>query len=459
MSAIRTAEDQHRYMTETPVPKLVVSLGIPTVFNQLITVIYNTADTYFVSAIGTSAAAASGVVFSVMSIIQAFGFGIAMGAGSLVSIRLGEKRDKDAEVIASSGFAAAVLLGAAVAAFGLTFLKPLMTVLGATETMLPYACDYAEYIFISAPLMCGSFVLGNILRSEGEAKFAAFGLCIGGILNMLLDPLLIFTLGLGISGAAIATAISQTVGFIILFAAFLNGKSVVRLSRKSVSTRFSTYYEIISTGIPTVFRQGLGSVSSALLNRQASIYGDAAVAAVTIATKVYVLIRNIVIGIGQGFQPVAGYNFGAGDKKRTGQSFKFAALIGTAVCIVFSILTFIFSKQIIMVFRDDPEVIKAGTQMLRFFALAVPFLSYSTFVNQLYQCLGFKKSATLLASCRQGIFFIPLLYILTHFFGFTGIELTQTVSDLLFFAVSIPFQAVFFKMFLNEKEPPRGAAR
>ncbi len=446
-----TPAQQHARMTQTPIPRLVSALCVSTVFNQLITVIYNTADTWFVSRIGTSASAAVGVVFSIMSIIQACGFGIAMGTGSLISMRLGAEKNEEANVIGSTGFLFSLSVGAVVGIVGIIFNRPLMILLGSTDSMLPYSCSYARVIFAAAPVMCGSFILGNILRSEGNAAFATVGLCIGGVFNVILDPIFIFKLGLGITGAALATAVSQLLSFVILLSAFLRGSTVVRLRPKSVSFRFETYKKIIEVGFPTICRQSLGSIASALLTRKARIYGDAAIAAVTIATKVYVLVRNIVLGIGQGFQPVAGYNYGAGNKKRTKWSFGFACLVGTGVCVVFALLFAAFPERIISWFRDDPDVVEMGAMTLRFFATALPFLAYSTFVNQLYQSLGFKGTATLLASCRQGIFFIPGIFILVALFGFGGIAMIQAVSDVLTFAVSVPFQIAFFRRHLSER--------
>lgn len=446
------SKQQHIRMTTAPVSTLVLSLSIPTVISQLMTVIYNTADTYFVSKIGTSAAAAVGIVFSVMSIIQAMGYGICMGTSSSISLFLGEKKDRDADIFASSGLFASLVLGFAVGIIGLIFLEPLMKLLGSTETILPYACAYAKYIFAGAPIMCASFLLNSILRAEGESSLAMVSHIVGGAVNVILDPLLILRLNLGTSGAAIATVLSQLISVIIMAVIFINGRSNVRLSVKLISGKFSVYKRIILTGIPTICRQSLGSISFALLNRKAALFGDAAVAAVTIANKVYTLVRGTTLGIGQGFQPIAGYNFGAGEKKRTGKSFIWACIFGSIICCSASIVISAFPSQIIGWFRDDPEVIKIGVASLKYLCLSMPVLGYSTFVNQLYQSLGFKSQATFLASCRQGIFFIPSLYILIHFFGIVGIEATQMVGDLMTFVISIPFQIWFFRKILNYKE-------
>lgn len=445
---IDTKEKQYKKMLETPIPKLVTSLAVPTVFSQLITTIYNTADTYFVSHIGTSAMAAVGVVFSLMSIIQAVGFGLGMGANSLISRNLGAKNDKEANKYGNSAFIAAIIFGLCLMIIGIFCLKPLMKMLGSTETMIPYSCGYGKYILIGAPVMCSSFVLNNILRSEGHASYAMWGLCIGGMLNIILDPLFIYKFEMGIKGAALATILSQVVSFFILLSIFIRNKSIVKLSLKYISKRPLDYFLILKTGLPTICRQALGSVSSALLNIQASFYGDAAVGAITIANKIYMLVRNVILGVGQGFQPVAGYNYGANNKKRVKEAFIFACIVGTIICTVSAILIGLNVQTVIEWFRkDDIEVIHIGTQTLYFVCAVMPFMAYSTYVNQLYQCLGFSREATFLACCRQGICFVPLVLIIPSIIGVVGVQISQPASDLLTFIISLIFQIKFFKRY------------
>lgn len=440
-----SSEAQHARMLQTPIPKLIVSLAIPTLITQLISVFYNTADTFFVSKLSTSAAAAVGVVFSLMSIIQALGFGIGMGCGSIISRSLGSRDNERAVQTASSGFVFAAFAGLLLCVTGLSFLRPLMRLLGSTETILPYSESYARIILLAAPFMCASFVLNNTLRSEGEATLSTVGICTGGLLNVALDPLFIFVLDMGIAGAALATALSQLVSFFILGSFFLRKRSIVRIHMRAVSKSPRVYGHILLIGLPTIFRQGFASLSSALLNNAAAVYSDAAVAAVTISNKVYLLMRSVVLGIGQGFQPVAGYNFGAGDKRRTRQAFWFSALVGTVVCIAGAIVISLFPAQIMAFFRDDADVTQIGRQALLFACAVMPFMAYSTYVNQLYQCLGFHQAATLLASCRNGLFFVPLILVLPGRLGITGVEMSQPAADFLTFLVSIPFQIWFFR--------------
>ena len=443
-------------MTAVSIPRLITSLAIPTTFSQLITVIYNTADTYFVSHIDTSASAAVGVAFALQAIIQAFGFGVAMGCSSLASRRLGEKKDAEAELYANSAFFGAIALGLFLLVLGLSCLRPLMRLLGATETILPYACDYTRVILLGAPIMCTSFVLSNILKAEGEANLSMIGLCAGGVINIALDPLFIFTLGLGITGAALATVTSQLVSLIILLIIFRSGRSIIKINPAAVSKKPSDYWSLIRIGFPTVCRQGMASVASALLNHGAAYYGgefaDAAVAAVTISNKVYMLVRSMMIGIGQGFQPVAGYNYGARLYSRVRKAFWFSVAAGTVIASIAALAIGFNAEAIMHWFRDDAEVIRIGSLALTFAAAVMPFMAYSTFVNQLYQCLGFSLPASQLAMCRQGIFFIPIILLLPRAVGLLGVQMAQPTADLMTFLISVPFQIAFFKRVLDRPD-------
>ena len=454
-----SAEAQFDRMTKTPMPRLISSMAMPTVASMLITTLYNMADTYFVSQISTSASAAVGAVFALMSLIQALGGGFGMGAGSIISRKLGEKKDDEASMYGSCAFFGALAFGAFIMLFGLIFLTPLMRLLGSTDTMLPYSCDYARYILMAAPVMCSSFVLNNVIRAEGEAVMSMVGLCAGGLLNIALDPLFIFTLGMDIGGAALATAISQLISFILMLAMFFRKRSILRISPRLLSRKIADYLLILKTGFPTICRQGLASVASALMNNQSAVYGDAAVAAITISNRIYLFVRNIILGIGQGFQPVAGYNFGAGIHPRVREAFRFTTIAGTVVCTAFGIVIWFNAGGIIAWFRpDDAEVIRIGTTALYFAAGVMPFMAYSTYVNQMYQCLGFAKQATFLASCRQGVFYIPLVLILPALLDLSGVQLAQPMADLCTFFISIPFQIRFYRRVTGQQPERRGSA-
>ena len=441
-----STELQHKKMSQTPIPKLVTAMAVPTVTSMLITVAYNTADTYFVAHIDKSASAAVGAVYAVMAIIQALGYGLGVGASSLISRRLGAKLQDEAEMYASSGLFAAVMMGCIIMVCGLSAIVPFLKLLGCSPTMMPYAIPYAKFILISAPINCAAFVLNNILRSQGKTRLSMIGMGTGGIINIILDPIFIFRLNMGTGGAALATMISQIVSMLILSGYYITGKSIVNINFRKISRNFGDYRLIFTTGLPTICRQGLGSLSAAVLNIQAVKYGgDAASAAITIANKVYTLVRNISLGIGQGFQPVAGYNYGAGNKKRTWQAFVFTVKLGTAVCAAFSVMTIFKTQQIIMWFTQDAEVVRIGTETLNILGAAMPLLAFSTYVNHLYQSLGFRSQATFLASCRQGVFFLPVVLLMPLKIGCIGVQMAQPVADVLTFFVSIPFIICFYK--------------
>ncbi len=457
--AVQKEKKEYERMTKSPVFGLVLRLSIPTTFSMLITSIYNIADTFFVSSLGNSATSAVGVVFSIQSIIQAVGYGFGMGTQSLISRKLGEQKTDEANLYGTSGFIAAFLMGCFML-LGLINLPSLMRIFGSTSTALPYACDYGFWVLISAPLFCSSFVLNNILRAEGKAMYSMVGLCSGGVVNIGLDALFILGLHMGVAGAAIATMISQCLSFFILLSFFIFKRSIVRINIFKTSRKIGDYVKIFCVGLPTVFRQSLGSVATTLLNRAVRPFGDVAMSAVSIANKIYILLRSMLIGVGQGFQPVAGYNYGARLYDRVREAFDCAVVLGTVYGVVAAAILYMLSGQIMGIFRaGDAEVIAIGGKMLRFLSLALPLLGYSTFVNQLYQCLGFVAPATFLASCRQGIFFIPLIVVLPSYLGLTGILATQAISDLLTFVVSVPFHILMFKQYLPLTLMPKTSLR
>lgn len=444
-------EYQHHKMTQTPIPELVTQMAVPTVTSMLITVVYNTADTYFVAQIDKSASAAVGVVFAIMEVIMALGYGIGVGAGSLVSRKLGAKQNDQADMYASSGMFAAVIVGVVLCISGLVFLHSILELLGCTTTMMPYAKPYAAFVLLAAPLNCAVFMLNNTLRSQGMTRLAMIGMGAGGILNIFIDPLFIFKFGLGTAGASIATMISQSVSFVILASCFVTKRSVVNLRLRYISRNMQHYREIFSLGLPTMVRNGLASVAAALLNIKAIQYGgDTAAAAITISNKLYSLVRSIAFGIGQGFQPVAGYNYGAGNKKRTWQSFTFTVKAGTVVCSTFAVLTLAFAQQIMLWFTQDMQVVQLGAETLHILGFAMPLLAFSTYVNHLYQSLGFRFQATFLASCRQGIFFLPVIILLPLKLGLVGVQAAQPLADILSFVISIPFIIYFYRRHIKE---------
>ena len=441
----RPRRDQRTRMLEEPVPRLVLTLAVPTIISMMVTSIYNMADTYFVSQINTSASGAVGIVFSIMAIIQAVGFTIGMGSGSVASRLLGQGLPDRAAVIASSAVVAAVVCGSLLTLAGLGTLEHFVWILGATETIYPYALQYATYIPWGAPVMCLAFTLNNLLRWQGKANRSVIGLGIGGVLNILLDPIFIFGLDLGISGAAIATLLSQCVSASILASFFLRGQSEIRVSIRCVSTAPKIYLTIFKSGMPSFFRQGMASVSAMALNFNAGVYGDAAVAAMAIVTKVFNFLLSAVIGFGQGMQPVVGYNYGAKELGRVRQAVSFSLKFCTVILTVAAAAGAVFAPQIVQFFRNDPAVVAVGTQAFRFQCISLPLAAVLVFANMLFQSLGKSWRASLLALCRQGMFFIPLVYLLPMHFGLLGLEVTQMCSDLIAFLVSAAFLLHYFR--------------
>lgn len=445
-------EIQYKKMITTPTKKLIISLGVPATISMLVTAIYNIADTYFVGTLGEEVPGAVGVVFPLMAIIQAIGFTFGMGSGSIISSKLGERKEKEAVIAGASAFYVAILLGLVVMIITLLFNDPLMRFLGATENALKYSKDYAIYISIGFPIMCASFVMNNILRSEGKAKLAMIGLTTGGILNCFLDPLLIHKAGLGVIGASCATLISQSVSFLILLFMFISKKCIVKLSIKEVSLKKETYFEIIKIGLPSLFRQGLASIATMLLNKQAGLYGgDSALTAMTFVSKAFMIVFSVSLGIGQGYQPVCGYNYFAKKYKRVKEAMFFTYYVGTIFMTILSIIIFIYAKDVIRLFSDKYDnVINIGSKALRYQCVALPFLSLNVISNMTFQAIRKKTKATFLSSCRQGVFFIPIILILPLLFGITGVQIAQSLSDILTFLITIPF-FVFFVKDLNRK--------
>ena len=458
------ASSLQKMLTE-PVGSLILKNAVPTIITMMITAIYNTADTYFVSKLGTSASGAVGVIFTLMFLMQAVAFTIGMGSGSITSRALGAEDFKKANAYCSTAIFTAFFVGILFTIFGNIFKESLVRHLGSTPTILPYAVDYAKYILFGAPFIITSFTMNNLLRFQGRAVVSMAGMISGGILNMVLDPLFIFVFDLGISGAAIATLISQIVSFSILLSMFIRKKSLTELSLRYVSHVLKTYSDIITTGLPSFFRQGMGALSGIFLNRQAAFYGaitlslgvsaslaaDSAVAGMAITNRVDKLLLAIAIGLGQGFQPVCGINYGAGKTERVKEAYAFLVKVSASIMTVCAVAVFVFAPEIVRFFRDDNAVVAIGSLALRFQACVLPFHSLIFGTNMLLQVAGEKKSATFLSSMRQGIFFIPCIFILPHivkFFGaepILGVQMTQMICDLFAAFCTIPFTVMFFR--------------
>lgn len=432
-----TKEEKYHQMIETPVETLIPKLAIPTIISMLVTSIYNMADTFFVSQIGTSASGAVGVMFSAMAMIQAIGFTLGMGSGNHISRALGNRDEEQAGLFAATAFFTAAIIGILIAVFGTLFSRPMVFFLGATETIAPYAQDYARYILIAAPFMLTSFVMNNILRAQGSAMFAMIGITTGGILNMILDPLLIFGFDMGISGAAIATMVSQMISFGILLYQCNAHEDCIKIQFSRFRPKLATYARILHAGLPSFCRQGLASIAAVVLNFAAGPYGDAAIAAMSIVTRFMMFINSSLIGFGQGFQPVCGFNFGAKRYDRVLKAYWFCVRVAVVMLTVFGIIGFLFSRPIITAFRrEDLEVIAIGTLALRLQLLTMPFQAWVIMVNMLTQSIGYGFRASLVAMGRQGLFLIPALLVFPGVFGLLGLQIAQPVADMLTFVLS-----------------------
>ena len=434
-------EQKYIKMTTTPVEKLICSLAGPTIVSMLVTSFYNMADTFFVGKIGTSATGAVGIVFSVMAIIQAFGFFFGHGSGNYVSRKLGEKDFEEASRMAATGFVSAFLAGLVIMIVGLIFLEPLCYLLGATPTILPHAKSYLRIILIGAPYMTAALVLNNQLRFQGSAFYGMIGITSGAVLNIVLDPLFIYVFHMGVAGAALATIISQFVSFLLLLRGTGTGGNV-HIDLRKFSPSIQRYKIIINGGSPSLCRQGLSSVSTACMNLMARPYGDAAIAAMSIVMRITNFAASIMTGFGQGFQPVCGFNYGARKFRRVQKGFWFCVRLSTVFLLGMSVLGWFGASGLVALFqREDQEVIAFGTRALRFQCISFPLLGWITMCNMMMQTIGKGVRASIMAMSRQGLFFIPLVIVLSSRIGFLGVQMSQPISDVFSFLVAIILQA------------------
>lgn len=434
-------------MTTAPVPSLIRKLAIPTIISMLITSFYVMADTYFVGQINTQSTAAVGISFSVMAIIQALGFFCGHGSGNYISRRLGAQDYENAEKMAATGFFCAFLAGIAVTVIGLVFLTPISSMLGSTPTIQPYTETYLGIILLGAPFMASSLVLNNQMRFQGNAIYAMFGIGLGAILNIALDPLLIFTFDMGIKGAAIATLASQVCSFLLLL--YLDSRGTnIRIRLKHFSPTPALLKEIVYGGSPSLCRQGLASLATILLNVSAGVYGDAAIAGMSIVTRICMFINSFVIGFGQGFQPVCGFNYGAGFYRRVREGFWYCVKTGIVFLTLCSIVGYIYAPEIVTWFRkDDIHVIEIGACALRWQLITLPLGAWVILCNMLLQTIRKPVQAVILSSARQGLFFIPFILILPYFLGLQGVEMCQAAADLCSFLLAIPLTVPILKSF------------
>ena len=433
-------DEKYKQMTEPPLGGLICKLAVPCIISMLVTAFYNMADTYFVGMLKSNAATgAVGVVFSMMAIIQAVGFFFGQGSGNYISRELGKKHYENASVMAATGFYSAIGTGVIICIIGQIFLEELAYLLGSTPTILPYTEAYLRVILLGSPWMTASLVLNNQLRFQGSANYAMYGIVSGAILNIALDPLLIFTFDLGVAGAGWATIISQFVSFCLLLTGCSKGSNI-RISIRNVKLDWFHVKMIFKGGFPSLARQSLASVATICLNHAAQPYGDAAIAAMGVVQRITMFGFSAMLGFGQGFQPVCGFNYGAGLYSRVKKGFWFCVKVSFIFLFLVSVLGFIFAPKLIAIFRDDPAVVECGARALRFQCITMYLSSFVITSNMMMQSMGLVGPATFLSVARQGLFFIPLVLLLSALFGLTGIQITQAIADLLTFLCAVPLQ-------------------
>ena len=450
-----TQEEKYIQMTQPPVERIIIKLAIPCIISMLVTSFYNMADTFFVGMLKSNAATgAVGVVFSMMAIIQALGFFFGQGSGNYISRELGKHHYEEASNMAATGFFSAFGMGVAICIIGQLFLEPLALLLGSTPTILPHAVAYLRGILFGAPFIAASLVLNNQLRYQGSAFYGMIGITSGAVLNIILDPLFIFTFGMGVAGAAWATSFSQFVSFCILLVCSTKGGNL-RIHISHFQVKWFYFDMIIRGGLPSLGRQGLASVATICLNRAAGPYGDAAIAAMSVVQRITMFGASAMIGFGQGFQPFCGFNYGAGLYKRVKEGFWFCVKFAALFLLAIATLGFVFAPQLISLFRDSPQVIAYGSVALRF--QCVTFVTHSWIVmsNMMLQTTGKTVPATFLAMARQGIFFIPMVLILPHMLDFLGVQMAQSAADLLTFLCCIPIQFKALREMSEDKPQPQ----
>ncbi len=452
MPKTMNAEEKLRYMTQTPLTKLILSLSVPTVISMLITSFYNMADTYFVGLIGSaSASGAVGVIAPMMAIMQAVGFMFGHGSGNHMSRALGAGQTDDAQRMAATGFVSAFIAGLLIMLAGLLFSEPLVFLLGSTDTIAPYAREYLLYLMPGVPFLVSSLVINNQLRFQGSAFYGMIGITSGALLNVALDPLFIFVFKMGVAGAALATSLSQTVSFALLLLGTRKGGNI-RIRLRNLSPTFDRFREIFRGGVPSLARQGLNSLATVCLNLAAGGYGDAAIAAMSIVSRIMMMTVSAIIGFGQGFQPICGFNFGARLYGRVRKAFWLCVRICFGVLAALAAAASIFAPQIVSLFlAADMEVQRIGTLALRLQCLCIPLFSFTCIANMMLQTLGIAGRATLLAIARQGMFFIPSVLLLEKLLGLLGVQLAQPVADVLAFALAVPLALSVLRE-LKEKE-------
>ena len=457
--------DKFTRMTTQPVKKLVLRLAGPTIASMLISSLYNMADTFFVGRIGTFATAGVGLIFPLMTVMQAFGFFFGQGSGNYVSRALGANRIEDAERMAATGFFCALGMGALIFGLGQVFSTPVLRVLGAdpgrvAQETVDHARGYYTTLLFGAPFVLSSCVLNNQMRFQGNAFFSMIGLVSGAVLNIGLDPLFIFVFNMGVMGAAAATVVSQAFSFCVLYLGTLRSDTL-KIKVKNLTPNGHYLKNILAGGLPSLLRQGFGSVATLCLNAAAAAavplsQADAAIAAFSVVSRVMFFVFSALLGFGQGFQPVCGYNWGARKFDRVREAYLFCIKIGVTFLLLISTCTFLFAGPIVSLFRDDAEVIRMGTVAMRCQSCSLPLMAVVAMSNMLFQTTGKAVRATILAIARQGMVFIPCVLLLPRVINpaIWGVYLAQPIADVITFLTAVPMAVHILKRFRLALQDP-----
>jgi len=446
MSKTMSQEYRKNMMLTDSIPRIIFKMAVPTIVAFIINSVYSLADTYFVSSLGTNATAAVSVNASLDQIIMLTGSLFAVGGNSYAARLLGAKEEEKANQVVSTSFFLAAIFSSIIMVLGFVFMKPMVHLLGATPTCEQYSIDYATYVLLVAPLMATSFVMNQCLRAEGSAVYSMIGMGFGGILNCFLDPIFIFTLDLGVAGASIATAISKAVSFAILLFPYLTRRSILRISLRKFKPSKNILYQIVSVGSSSMFRSTLAVVSAIILNNIAGEISDSVLAGIGVTTKVMMFPFSIILGFGTGFQPVAGFNWGAKRFDRVRQSYRFAAktvLIGSTVM---ALGLGLFANETILLFAEaDPAMQEIGALAIRLQCIALPIHGWVAIVNMMCSGLGRAGKALILSTSRQGTCFLPFVHVVTHFFGAYGVAAIQAFADVLTLFLALPISRQIMK--------------
>ena len=421
-----------------PISKALLAMGIPTMLGMMVNAIYNLVDAYFVGGLGTSQMGAISVVYPLGQIVVGLGLLFGNGSASYLSRLLGNRDQEQADRVASTALYSSVAVGAVMIIFSLIFLRPILRLLGATDSIMPYAMTYAGIYVVSCIFNVFNVTMNNIVTSEGAAKTTMLALMAGAVLNIGLDPVFIYTLDMGVAGAAIATAISQIVSTLIYLTFIFRKKSIYSFKIKNCTFTKEIMSEIFKIGIPTLVFQILTSLSISLVNTQAGPYGDSVIAGMGAVTRIVSMGSLIVFGFIKGFQPIAGYSYGAKKFDRLHKAIRISILWSTAFCVIYGLLLTIFSSRIIAQFTDgDLEMIRVGTQSLRINGLSFLLFGFYTVYSSLFLALGKGLEGFVLGACRQGICFVPVILILPVFWGINGILYVQPIADVLSAIITI----------------------